>query len=154
MKSPMQIAVEEALWGIEHKEGGPFGAVIVQGEHVIAKGHNRVIATNDPTAHAEIVAIRAAAERLGRFDLSDCILFTTCEPCPMCYSAAHWAKIPVVYYGATREDAQKVGFDDNLLYEVLSGSIENPNMKVIPKDRDICIEPFIIYEKDTEKKLY
>ena len=153
MKKPMEAAVAEALLGLRNKEGGPFGAVIVKDGHIIAKGHNRVLATNDPTAHAEIVAIREASKKLNRFDLSDCELYTTCEPCPMCYSAAHWAKIPIIYYGATREDAQDVGFDDNLLYDVLSGKVKNPNMTLVHQDRDICTEPFIIFANDPSKTL-
>lgn len=154
MDQKMQKAIEEALNGIEHRDGGPFGAVIVQNGKIIAAGHNRVISSHDPTAHAEIVAIRSAADKLGRFDLSDCELYTTCEPCPMCYSAAHWAKIKKIVYGATRQDAADIGFDDNYLYEVLSGKHSNEFMKLTQESREECLEPFTKYMEDIERTPY
>lgn len=154
MDHKMQKAIEEALYGIEHRDGGPFGAVIVQNGEIIATGHNRVISTHDPTAHAEIVAIRSATSKLGRFDLSDCELYTTCEPCPMCYSAAHWAKIKKIVYGATRQDAADIGFDDNYLYEVLSGKQPNAIMELTQENRDECLGPFNEYVKDKERTPY
>ena len=104
MNPYMQIAIEAAREGMESGAGGPFGAVIVKGGEVIAVAHNEVLATNDPTAHAEIVAIRKATAKLGRFDISDCTLYSTCEPCPMCLSAIHWAGIKKLYFGADRHD--------------------------------------------------
>ncbi|MCD4712343.1 MAG: nucleoside deaminase [Clostridiales bacterium] len=154
MDHKMQKAIEEALSGIEHRDGGPFGAVIVQNGEIIATGHNRVISSHDPTAHAEIVAIRSAADKLGRFDLSDCELYTTCEPCPMCYSAAHWAKIKKIVYGATRQDAADIGFDDNYLYEVLSGEHPNEFMKLTQESREACLAPFNKYMEDKERTPY
>ncbi|MFY9141860.1 nucleoside deaminase [Sulfuricurvum sp.] len=118
----MQIAYEEALSGMRVNDGGPFGAVIVQNDQIISQTHNEVLRTNDPTAHAEINAIRAASQKLGRFDLSDCTLYTTCYPCPMCMGAILWAKIPIVYYGATEADATKGGFND----ENFHAHIRNP----------------------------
>ena len=150
----MKEAIKEAFKGIGLRAGGPFGAVIVKDNKVIARGHNRVIETNDPTAHAEIVAIREATKLLGRFDLSDCILYTTCEPCPMCYSAAHWAKIPLIYYGATQVDAKNIGFDDSYIYEVLQNKHSNEKMKICQIDREQCLEPFRKYEEDEERTLY
>lgn len=108
----MQIAYNEALFGMQNNEGGPFGAVLLHNGNIIATAHNEVLRTNDPTAHAEINVIRKASQILGRFDLSDCILYATCYPCPMCLGAILWARIPTVYYGATVEDAQLGGFDD------------------------------------------
>lgn len=154
MDSNMQKAIEEALVGIEKKDGGPFGAVIVQNNKIIATGHNLVVSSHDPTAHAEIVAIRAASKKLERFDLSDCILYTTCEPCPMCYSAAHWAKIKTVVFGATRKDAALIGFDDNYLYEVLSGEHGDEFMTLKQQDRDACLAPFHLYEQDADRTPY
>lgn len=154
MKSFMKIAVDEAKLGVANRDGGPFGAVIVKDGTVIAKGHNQVVATHDPTAHAEVVAIREAAKKLGRFDLSDCILYTTCEPCPMCYSAAHWAKIKKIYFGASRSDAADAGFDDAYIYDVLSGKIANEKMSLEQTERETCLEAFEIYNEDTEKTLY
>lgn len=130
----LQLAVAEARKGMSEKEGGPFGAVIVQNGRVIARGHNRVLATNDPTAHSEIVAIREATRSLGTYDLSGCVMYSSCEPCPMCFSAIHWARIDRVYYGAGRDDAARIGFDDKLLYDMLSGRAEKsiPEMVYTP----------------------
>ena len=150
----MKEAIKEAFVGIGLRAGGPFGAVIVKDNKIIARGHNKVIETNDPTAHAEIVAIREATKLLGRFDLSDCILYTTCEPCPMCYSATHWAKIPLIYYGATQDDAKNIGFDDSYIYEVLQNKHSNEKMKICQIDREQCLEPFRKYEEDEERTLY
>ncbi|GAB5372118.1 hypothetical protein AAMO2058_001638000 [Amorphochlora amoebiformis] len=116
----MDIAVQEAKEGVERAEGGPFGAVIVNKDgQVVSRAHNMVLQSNDPTAHAEMVAIRKASSRLGRFDLSDCKIYTTCEPCPMCFGAIHWAKIPLCVYSATNIDAANAGFDNvNIFNEI------------------------------------
>ncbi len=105
---------------VEHGDGGPFGAVVVSGGQIVARGWNQVLLTRDPTAHAEIVAIREASRRLGRFHLADCLLYTSCEPCPMCLAAAYWARIPTIYYACTRADAAAAGFQDAALYEELT----------------------------------
>ncbi|MCL2711564.1 MAG: nucleoside deaminase, partial [Planctomycetaceae bacterium] len=118
MDSFMQIAVEAARKGMAAGMGGPFGAVVVRDGEVVAVAHNEVLGTNDPTAHAEIVAIRKATATLGRFDLSDCTLYSTCEPCPMCLSAIHWAGIRTLYFGADRHDAAGGGFDDEFIYQL------------------------------------
>ncbi len=117
----MRLALAEARRGVRTGEGGPFGAVIVSDGSLIARGHNRVVASHDPTAHAEIVALRRAARRLGRFHLPDCVLFTTCEPCPMCLAAMHWARIKAYWYGCTRRDAARIGFADKDIYDFLAG---------------------------------
>lgn len=123
----MNIAVQQAKEGVERGEGGPFGAVIVKREtgEVIARAHNMVLQTNDPTAHAEITCIRKASAKLGRFDLSDCTIYSSCEPCPMCYGAIHWAKIPVCKYASTAEDASQAGFDDSFIYRAIRGELNN-----------------------------
>ena len=114
----MEIAKECAKHGMSKGEGGPFGAVITDKEgNIIAKGNNMVLANNDPTAHAEVTVIRTACQKLGTYDLSDYILYTSCEPCPMCLSAIIWANIKTVYYGCTREDAGSIGFRDDVIYE-------------------------------------
>ena len=120
----MKIAYDEATEGMLSNEGGPFGAVILKDGELIAKAHNRVLLSNDPTAHAEVNAIREASQKLGRFNLSDCTLYTTCMPCPMCLGAIMWARIGTVYYGATEKDAAKGGFDDLRFYEMLQGKKE------------------------------
>lgn len=109
----MHRTIELSQIGMEKGEGGPFGAVIVKNSQIIAEGYNQVIATDDPTAHAEIVAIRNACKHLKHFQLTDCILFTSCEPCPMCMGAIYWARPKAVYFANTRQDAALIGFDDN-----------------------------------------
>jgi tRNA(Arg) A34 adenosine deaminase TadA len=115
LRRAIALATRNVLSGA----GGPFGAVIVRDGSVVGEGVNTVTATLDPTAHAEVNAIRAAAKALGTFTLTGCVLYTSCEPCPMCYSAAHWARIETVYYGASASDAARAGFDDLFLYEEL-----------------------------------
>ena len=132
----MEIAKNQADEGMKANEGGPFGAVIVKNGQIIATGHNEVLKTNDPTAHAEIVAIRKATAKLGRFDLSDCEIYSSCEPCPMCFAAIHWAKIKKLYYGCTRFDAAGIGFDDKFIYDVIAGK-SNVNQVISEEiDRD------------------
>lgn len=116
----MRQAIELALDGVRRNQGGPFGAVIVRGDDVIATGCNQVTSWNDPTAHAEIVAIRRACEQLRDFQLAGCELYTTCEPCPMCLAAAYWARLDRVVYACDRSDAARAGFDDAHLYGELS----------------------------------
>ena len=126
MNEYMKIAKENADNGIKNKEGGPFGAVIVDKDgKIISNGNNKVIKNNDPTAHAEIVAIRQACEKLNTYDLSECKLYTSCEPCPMCLSAIIWANIKEVYYGCTKEDAGEIGFRDDIIYDYLKGKNNN-----------------------------
>lgn len=115
----LQHAVDLAYASIPRGEGGPFGAVIVRDGEIIAEGWNRVIATNDPTAHAEVIAIRAACARLGRFHLEDCVLYASSEPCPMCLSAAYWARLQRIVFANTREQAAAIGFSDDELYSEL-----------------------------------
>jgi guanine deaminase len=115
----MQQAFNEAFRGMRANEGGPFGCVVTMNGAVVGVGHNSVSSTNDPTAHAEVMAIRNACKKLKTFDLTGATLYTTCEPCPMCLSAIYWARIGTVHYAATRYDAASIGFDDNLIYEEL-----------------------------------
>ena len=110
--------------GLEHN-GGPFGAVVVREQKIIAKGNNLVTNLNDPTAHAEVIAIRRACQALGQFHLQDCILYTSCEPCPMCLAAIYWAKIPRFFYASDRQDAKRAGFDDAWIYEEVGLPTEN-----------------------------
>jgi tRNA(Arg) A34 adenosine deaminase TadA len=116
----MGRAARLALEGVESGQGGPFGAVVVHEGKIAGESCNRVIATNDPTAHAEILAIRAAAAKLRRFHLTGCEIFTTCEPCPMCLAAIHWAHLARVHYAMTRHDAAAIGFDDAAIYEIIT----------------------------------
>lgn len=125
----MDRAIELSRSGMEAGEGGPFGAVVVQDNRIIAEGNNRVLITNDPTAHAEVVAIRRACELLGRFDLSDCEIYTSCEPCPMCLGAIYWARPKAVYFANTKADAARIEFDDSFIYEELAKPMD---MRTIP----------------------
>src|SRR3954467_3611944 len=113
----MQEAIRQADEGMRSGRGGPFGCVIVRRGEIVARGNNRVTSTNDPTAHAEVTAIRDACRDLATFQLADCELYTSCEPCPMCLSAIYWARIPTVFYGNTRTDAAAIGFDDDFIYQ-------------------------------------
>lgn len=115
----LRRAIALAIENVTSGNGGPFGAVIVRNGSIVGEGANEVTATNDPTAHAEVTAIRAAARALSSFTLAGCELYTSCEPCPMCLAAAYWARIDAIYYGATAADAARAGFDDAFLYEEL-----------------------------------
>lgn len=116
----MLEAIRLSRRGTRQCKGGPFGAVVVRRGKIIGRGSNEVTSTNDPTAHAEILAIRQACRRLKRFHLEDCELYTSCEPCPMCLAAIYWAHIPKVFYASTREDAARSGFDDKFLYHEIA----------------------------------
>jgi len=116
MRRAIALSRERMLAG----DGGPFGAVVVRGNAVVAEGWNQVVSRNDPTAHAEVVAIRRACEALGRFELRDCEIFTSCEPCPMCLAAIYWARLDRVWYAANRTDAAAAGFDDAYMYEQIA----------------------------------
>ena len=147
MKEYMKLAKECAEHGVNCGQGGPFGAVIVdKSGNIIAKGNNMVLANNDPTAHAEVIVIREACKKLGTYDLSGCILYTSCEPCPMCLSAIIWANIKEVYYACTRKDAGEIGFRDDAIYEFL----ETNNKSLLDEkqiDREDCIHLFNEYKK-------
>jgi len=151
----MKLANQEALLGSLANDGGPFGAVITMNGEVIARGHNEVLKTNDPTAHAEMVAIRRAAEALGTYDLSGCEIHSSCEPCPMCLSAIYWSRISTIYFGCTKEDAAEIGFDDNVIYEY----IKNPqqfqeDLRMIPTDRESCLRTFEKWLTKQDKIIY
>lgn len=150
----MTRAIELAEAAIKEKTGGPFGAVVVCQGRIVGEGQNRVLQRNDPTAHAEVEAIRAASTELSRFDLSDCELFSSCEPCPMCLGATYWARLSVVHYAATRFDAAAIGFDDARFYEELSRS---PDARVIPLrmlERDSALGVFAQWEQLDERRKY
>ncbi len=148
MNKYMQIAKETADRGIKEKEGGPFGAAIVDKDgKIIAIGNNQVLLKNDPTAHAEITAIREACKKLNTYDLSNCILYTSCEPCPMCLSAIIWSNIKEIYYGCTQEDAAEIGFRDEAIYEYLKGKNKDL-IRLKQMDREECIKTFNEYKKN------
>jgi len=150
----MQLAIREAFSGMNKGEGGPFGAVIVHKNRVIAKAHNKVIGTNDPTAHAEILAIRKASKALGRFNLLDCEIYATSQPCPMCMAAIYWAKMRRLFYGCTKEDAAKIHFDDRYLYQVFRGTAKKSRLKAIQLDRNSCLTLFRAWAAKKDKVPY
>jgi tRNA(Arg) A34 adenosine deaminase TadA len=138
MEEAIRLAREKMLAG----EGGPFGAVVVADDRVIGRGWNRVTSTSDPTAHAEIVAIRDACRHLGAFQLEGCDLYTSCEPCPMCLGAIYWARPARVFYAATRDDAKRAGFDDAFIYDEVVLPIEERQIPMLPLSRESAIEVF------------
>jgi tRNA(Arg) A34 adenosine deaminase TadA len=130
-------------------KGGPFGAVVTRNGKIIATGHNQVTSANDPTAHAEIVAIREACKKLKSFQLDECELYTSCEPCPMCLSAIYWARIQRVYFGNTRKDAARIGFDDNLIYQEISLPLKSrkiPMKQLLRKEARAAFEEWSLKE--------
>ena len=127
----MQRAIELSNVAVETNMGGPFGCVVVKDGKIIAEGHNSVTGTNDPTAHAEMVAIRNACKELKTFQLDDCVIYTSCEPCPMCFGAIYWARPKKVYYGCTKEDAAKIDFDDQFIYDELDKKGQNQNIEFV-----------------------
>jgi guanine deaminase len=154
VKGFMGMAVKEAFRGMTDNEGGPFGAVIVKDGRVIAKGHNRVVKTKDPTAHAEIIALRRASKKLGRFDLSDCQIYSTCEPCPMCLAAIYWARISRIYYGCTKEDAARIGFADESIDAAIKGKLSARKLRMISTEREGCLKLFAAWEEKPDKVPY
>ena len=149
MKKAIELADENIKQG-----GGPFGAVVVCNGEIIGIGANSVTNLNDPTAHAEVLAIRDASKNLDRFDLSDCTLYSSCEPCPMCLGAIYWAKIKSMYYANSREDAAKAGFDDEFIYNEISLPIKDRKLNMKPLLEEKAFETFVEWIKMPEKKEY
>ena len=153
MDNIMKLAIEEARATMNNNMGGPFGATIVdRWGKVICTSSNLVLESNDPTAHAEIIAIRRASQILGTYDLSGCTLYATGYPCPMCLSAIIWANIKKVYYGTNLSDAKEIGFRDDFIYDYFN-NMNNDTLELIEIDRDECLELFKEY-KDKEKVIY
>ena len=146
----MQHAIELSIKSV-NQGTGPFGAVIVKENKIISEGFNTVTSANDPTSHAEIVAIRSACKNLNNFSLKDCSLYTTCEPCPMCLSAIYWAHIDEVYYANTRNDAHKIDFSDALIYEELSKTIKERKIPMHQMMRDEALKAFEMWDKKVDK---
>ena len=143
----MREAIRLSIENVITKTGGPFACVIVKENKIIAKGTNQVTATNDPTAHAEIVAIRNACKELGTFQLDDCDIYTSCEPCPMCLSAIYWSRARKIYYANSKSDAAKINFDDQFIYEEIA---LNPELRKIPAEqtlREEALEAFELWFK-------
>lgn len=150
----MKLAIDKSRYGMDNNFGGPFGAVIVRDNEIIADGFNIVTSSNDPTAHAEITVIRKACEKLKTFNLEGCELYTSCEPCPMCLSAIYWARIKKVYYANTKEDADTIDFSDKFIYDELSKSKKDRELKMEQMDRDEAIKVFDAWSKKVDKIEY
>ena len=149
MREAIRLANESVKNG-----GGPFGAVIVRDGEIVAGSSNSVTIDNDPTAHAEVNTIRQACRKLGTFDLSDCVIYTSCEPCPMCLGAIYWAHIKRIYYGNTKKDAADIDFADDFIYEELDRPIEKRTVPLIPLLRNEALRSFRLWSEKTDKIEY
>lgn len=151
----MSKAIDRARTTMNQDIGGPFGALIIdKNGNILAVASNSVLRDHDPTAHAEINAIRDASKKIGSHDLSECILYTTCFPCPMCLGAIIWSNIKTVFYGAHKEDADKIGFRDDFIYDFIKGGLKDSNvLELQPKEREICLKLFEEYH-EMNKQLY
>ena len=149
----MQRAIELSIESV-NIGGGPFGSVIVKENKIIAEGSNEVTLINDPTAHGEIVVIRQACKSLNNFNLSDCELYSTCEPCPMCLSACYWSRINKIYYANTRKDARKIDFDDSFIYSELQKNINKRKIPMTQIMRNEALKAFELWDKKTDKVKY
>jgi tRNA(Arg) A34 adenosine deaminase TadA len=150
----MREAIRLSRQKMRANQGGPFGAIIVRNGKIVGRGWNRVLAANDPTAHAEITAIRDACKKLKRFHLHDCELYTSCEPCPMCLGAVYWARLKTVYYANTRADAARIKFDDSLIYEEVSRPLPRRKIPMKPLLRREALEVFTEWKNKADKVPY
>ncbi len=149
MREAIRLANESVKNG-----GGPFGAVVVKDGEIVAGSANSVTVDNDPTAHAEVNAIRKACRKLGTFDLTGCTIYTSCEPCPMCLGAIYWAHIERIYYGNNRKDAREIDFADDFIYDELEKPLDSRSVPIIPMLRDEALETFRLWSEKTDKVEY
>jgi len=149
----LKLAIELAKENVKNG-GGPFGAVIVKDGQIIAKGTNRVTSNNDPTAHAEIVAIRQACEKLNDFQLTDCIIYSSCEPCPMCLGAIYWARPKKLVFAANKFDAANAGFDDSLIYDEIHLPYSDRHLETVNLRIDESLQPFELWMSESNKRTY
>jgi len=150
----MRRAIALAQRGIDAGAGGPFGAIVVKDGEIVGEGCNQVTSTNDPTAHAEVVAIRNACQNLNSFQLDGCILYTSCEPCPMCLGAIYWARPQQIFFACTHEDAARIGFDDHFIYDEIERPIEERHIKSVNFLRDEGLTVFEHWTNKTDKTKY
>lgn len=150
----MQEAIALSNKGVNNNSGGPFGCVVVKEDRIVGKGFNKVTSTNDPTAHAEIVAIRDACRNLGTFQLEGCEIYTSCEPCPMCLGAIYWARPAVIYYANTRNDAAEIGFDDSMIYDEITKHMSQRKIPVINVGRADAQKIFVEWLQKKNKVQY
>jgi len=150
----MARAIQLSIENVRSGRGGPFGAVVVKGGEIIAEGVNSVTTTNDPTAHAEVTAIREACKKLQTFELKGCEIYTSCEPCPMCLGAIYWARPDRVYFGNTAADAAKIGFDDSFIYREITGAQSERKIPMIQMMRTEALEAFRAWDEKPDKAPY
>ena len=150
MARAIQLSIDNVLSG----QGGPFGAVIVKGGSIVAEGVNRVTAINDPTAHAEVVAIREACAKLGVFELKDCEIYTSCEPCPMCLGAIYWARVIRIYFGNLAADASQIGFDDSFIYREFAQPLPRRSIPMVQMMREQALAGFRAWQEKPNKIPY
>ncbi|MGA7292321.1 MAG: nucleoside deaminase [Terriglobales bacterium] len=150
----MARAIELSIENVRSGRGGPFGCVVVKEGAVVGEGANQVTASNDPTAHAEMVAIRQACHNLRCFELRGCELYTSCEPCPMCLSAIYWARIDTIYYASVTGDAARVGFDDSAIYEEICQPLTRRKIPMVQVMREEALAAFRAWEKTPGKTSY
>lgn len=150
----MLEAIELSKQGMKNNEGGPFGCVIVKGDTIVGKGYNKVTSHNDPTAHAEVVAIRDACKNLGTYQLNECEVYASCEPCPMCMGAIYWARPKLVYFANNRQDAADIGFDDSMIYEEMAADLNSRKIPIISLGRKDALKVFEEWRDRENKALY
>ncbi len=149
----MSKAIELSINNVKNG-GGPFGAVIVKDDEIIAEGFNQVTQKNDPTAHAEVTAIRIASEKLGSFDLSGCVIYTSCEPCPMCLGAIYWARLDAIYFANTKADAHHIGFSDQFIYEEIEKPVAERSVPTIQMMNREALKAFEDWSNNKDKTVY
>lgn len=150
----MGRAIQLSMSNVQSRGGGPFGAVVVKGGEIVGEGANQVTASNDPTAHAEVVAIRAACGKLGTFDLEGCEIYSSCEPCPMCLGAIYWARLSRIYFANGHDDASKIGFDDSMIYRELAQPRAQRKIPMIQMMREEALAAFRAWENKPNKIEY
>jgi len=150
----MRMAIKLSEQNVKRSAGGPFGAVIVRNGEVVAKSANKVIIQTDPTAHAEVSAIRIACKKLGTYNLQGCVIYTSCEPCPMCMGAIYWARLDAVFYGNTKKDAAVIGFDDHFIYDELALPPEQRTLRIYRLLPDEALNAFKLWEISNTKTDY
>lgn len=150
----MQIAIDLARKGMNSNDGGPFGAIIVKDGKVVGRGNNRVTSTNDPTAHAEVVAIRDACKNLNSFQLDDCVIYTSCEPCPMCLGAIYWARPKRIVYGCSRQDAANIDFDDDFIYQEIPLPVADRSIPTEQQFQENAVKVFEEWAAKVDKTEY
>lgn len=150
----MSVAIALSQQGMANHEGGPFGCIVVKGNEIVGRGNNKVTSQNDPTAHAEIVAIRDACHNLSTYQLQDCEIYCSCEPCPMCLGAIYWARPKIIYFANTRNDAAAIGFDDSMIYEELTKDLAHRKIPIVRLGSNAAWKVFDQWKNMGDRALY